>query len=286
MIERHRLDAVLKRAKAKTPETAIRRLSRNLLRESGVTKPPFKPEQLGRSINMRIEKTNLVDCDARLLPAPGGYLAEVCQSHSVERQNFSLCHEIAHTFFEPLDFNYPSQIVNCSVSPINAKNDEEKLCNMASAEMLMPRKIFSEYVQDADPSMTSIRSISELFGTSTQTVITRILELDLWELVFVCLNPINAKYTGLGFEISWWKSSESAFRGYLNSDEVVYCLQSMAKELKPTDESGILETFTTGRDTNGKLLIRPLGKTFEVSSYKVYQRKTPSVFSLILKDSY
>lgn len=284
MLRESRLTAICKQTNSKSPETAVRKLVRKLLCKYGNSHPPFTPERFCEMSNVKIERTYLTDCDARLLPVLGGYVAEVCADHPKTRQNFSLCHEVAHTFFE----SNPStnlKAFSCSISPINESRIEERLCNYAAAEMLMPAKIFRRIVLDFQPSLTSIRTIAKIFETSTQAVITRIIDLDLWQIAAVCFYPLVTQYSGLGFNILWWRSSASAFNNYLKSEELIYCLRNMAYSPTLLSVTGISESFTTGRQIQGELAIQPLQKSFSIQSFKVYQIDIPTVFSLILRAS-
>lgn len=285
MLKESRLNSLCNRAKTKKPEIAVRKLVRKLLYEYGSSHPPFTSERFCEISNVKIEKTFLVDCDARLLPIRGGYIAEVSAEHPKIRQNFSLCHEVGHTFFESGSTDSFPEPLNCFISPSSETRLEEKLCNFAAAEMLMPELVFRKFVLDFQPSLNSIRLIAKTFGTSAQAVINRIIEFDLWQIMVACYYPTDGNYAELGFSVLWWRASSSAFKNYLKSDDVVYCLRNIPYSPKLLKESGVLECFNSGRQTQGELLIQPLKKSFSMQSFKVYQNTAPTVFSIVIREN-
>lgn len=87
------------------PEEIIREKARGLVRYAmglGWGGPPFDPGILASLIGIKIVPVELPSSiDAMIVPAGDGRLSillnRVITQH--ERQNFSICHEIAHTFF-------------------------------------------------------------------------------------------------------------------------------------------------------------------------------------------
>ena len=78
-----------------------------------------------------------INCDALLIPIVGGFkikLKNEDKFHSTYRTRFSCAHEMAHTFFYEIeDGGVPFRAV-----PGGSKY-EEKLCDIAAAELLMPK---------------------------------------------------------------------------------------------------------------------------------------------------
>src|SRR5437762_1554407 len=94
-----RLEVLRSRSGIFNEGDAILMMARSLLQDSGLKKPPFSPERFCEIACVEVARVELNDCDARLLPVSYGYIAEVQSSHSRRRQNYSICHEIGHTFF-------------------------------------------------------------------------------------------------------------------------------------------------------------------------------------------
>lgn len=285
MGESCRLKRLYERAGLVDPERAIRKLTRQLLLERGKKFPPFSPEVYCQMLNIEVDRINLDDCDARLLPVPGGYIAEVNVDQPMERQNFSVCHELGHTFFQCEEDIFLSEGIDCSISIPNESRLEERLCNLAASELLMPQKPFQSIVLNYSPSLPSVRSIGKEFLSSYQAVVARIIALELWECIVAFIQPVDRERIELGFEVKWWKSSQYAFKNYLTKDVVIACLRGKLRSQRGLNDTGVLEAFTKGRHTCGELVIDSLHKGFSIQSMKFNQNGNPFVFSLIYRSS-
>jgi len=70
-------------------------------KKSGWSGPPYNPEILASLIDIQVEAVaSDIRADARIFPTDDGRLIiQYASSTSVERQRFSICHEITHTRF-------------------------------------------------------------------------------------------------------------------------------------------------------------------------------------------
>jgi hypothetical protein len=188
---------------------------------------PLNVRELCEFRKMRVYEQYLADCDARLTPLREGYIVEVDKAHGASRQNFSLCHEIGHTFF----LDSPSERVGAefSCSPIvNQENNKiEYLCNVAATELLMPEGDFQRVTSDFRPSLASARMVAAAFGTSLETTLLRILELDLWQCCLLCAR--HERQITSGGELDWegWTPSVTLGYGFLAVMGVIFELESI-----------------------------------------------------------
>ena len=92
------------------------------------------------------------------------------------RRNFSIAHEIGHTFFYDIN-KLPHTIVPNKVM----RSDEiEKLCDIFAANLLMPKeKMLNINISKSDFYFETIHKISANFGTSIESSFYRIAELEL-----------------------------------------------------------------------------------------------------------
>src|SRR5438552_2333533 len=86
------------------PEDVITRLAREFVADAmacGWSGPPFDPEVLASVRGIKVEPTNCdIRADARVFPGTGGKLRiEYDPRKPKARVNFSICHELTHTFF-------------------------------------------------------------------------------------------------------------------------------------------------------------------------------------------
>src|SRR4029453_15345888 len=87
-----------------TPQEVIRRLARKMVAEAkaqGWVEMPFDPEMLAELQGIEVKcAEDEIKAEARLMPLPGRRLQiEYASDAPATRRRFSICHEIAHTFF-------------------------------------------------------------------------------------------------------------------------------------------------------------------------------------------
>lgn len=176
---------LLDKTGSKNPVSAVLKLSRQLIRRSGIKEPPFNPKILGEIVGIKEIKESRIDCDGYLFPFPNGYVIEVNSDHSIGRRNFSSCHEIAHTFFFSNTIEKLKRRYNCSIDLFREEQEEERLCNIAATELIMPLRFFRPLALEYKPSLKSILKLSNIFESSIQSTINRILETFVWECIVI-----------------------------------------------------------------------------------------------------
>ena len=82
-----------------------------------------------------------------------------------ERQNFSIAHEVVHTFFRDLrPYASPS-------------NEEERLCDIGAAELTMPAARFGAFVRAGRLCFATIDELHEEFAVSFEAAARRTMQL-------------------------------------------------------------------------------------------------------------
>jgi len=160
-----------------------RQLVNQLILERGHDRPPFLPKDYSRLAGIKqILRADLGKTSAVLLRFQDGYVIKVNQNHSVARQNFSGCHEIAHTLFgEPKLEHYLQTIAYRNYNP--QRDDElrskarERLCDIAASELLMPEPVFRKYMSSFGLSIHLIERLANIFMASIEAVTRRIAEV-------------------------------------------------------------------------------------------------------------
>lgn len=277
-----RLNILYAQSGVRDPKTAIRKLAERLISDCGRSEPPFSPEEYCKLRKIKVHKVRLEGCNARLIPVQGGYIAEVDIHQKEGRQNFSIGHEIGHTFFMSSSDNTVHSELSCSASLSYEASTEEFLCDLTAAELLMPERPFRLVASDFPLKLESIREISSIFNASALATTKRIIELNVKQCLLVCLQPVARERFELCFEVKWWQASSSAFRGYLHIGAVLSCLKQALQSPDGIKPLGIIETARTGKPTEGELYFDNLKKSLDVQSY-VYGRQKPLIFSLISK---
>lgn len=160
------------------PEDIIRQKARRLIQYAtahGWSGPPFDPHFLAGLIGIKVKSIDLPDfIDAMIVPDEGGLIILLNSKISQhERQNFSVCHEIAHTFFpDHADF-----ILMRAKNPDRADPDREveTLCNIAASELLLPGDYFIESLREHGFSLKSVQPLAELYSASKMATIIKMV---------------------------------------------------------------------------------------------------------------
>lgn len=140
--------------------------------ECGWTGPPFDPIELAAIRGIRVHP-NAAISDARVFVVNDNFLIEYNPHKSRGRVNYSIAHEIAHTFF----VDCKEKIRNRGVQARDVSDWQlEMLCNIGAAEILMP---VGSFPVSTDP-MTSIENLLKLrhgFQVSTEALLIRLTKL-------------------------------------------------------------------------------------------------------------
>lgn len=159
--------------------------ARKLVDDARVARPPIEPARLAELRGIRhVFLSRSLEVSGQLIRVSGEFAIELNARESVERRNFSCCHEIAHTFaFDGAPTKQrvgPTGIPNCSRG-----SSEEWLCDRAAAEMLMPEKFFGPRALKMAPSLDSLVELAKGFACSLHATMLRLGELSVWPVVFI-----------------------------------------------------------------------------------------------------
>jgi len=158
----------LKVVMGKARETVFRAI------QSGWTGPPYDPFTLAELLDISVEPSQDV-VDARTVcVSPEKFRIEFNPNRSPARINFSVAHEIAHTFFPDCD-----QAIRYRSTHTERKPDDwqlEMLCNVGAAEILMPVGSFRP-TETASLSIDTILTLQREYSVSTEAILLRIAKL-------------------------------------------------------------------------------------------------------------
>jgi hypothetical protein len=120
--------------------------------------------------------TDLLSAEAQLTPLPSRQLLlEYNPERADSRRNFSVCHEIAHTFFSDC-YESVSQRKSRHVK-YDPNGELEQLCQAGAAELLMPGEDFAADLQQVAFSMCSVRFFAQRYAASREAVLRRMVQL-------------------------------------------------------------------------------------------------------------
>lgn len=191
----------------------ILQLTENVLKryrnEVGNLNPPIDLNVLGKCLDIKVKKILLskdINSDALLIPIVGGFKIELKDEeklHNTYRTRYSCAHEMAHTFFYKMEKNgAPSRAVP------SGSEYEEKLCDLAAAEFLMPEKNFKikseEIITKYGHSFEGLMRLREIFKTSLQSITIKAINNDWRDYLIAKWNPVYADNKSImRFEKEW-----------------------------------------------------------------------------------
>lgn len=173
--------SVLKFASGRDPIEAITAKAQEVVfkaLEEGWQGPPFDPFKLAKILNIRVVPRDDIRGDAlrdaRTVPDSSGELTiEYNPNKPTARIRYSICHEIAHSFFSDC-----AEGVRYRLAPEEMHGTErqlEMLCNFGAAELLMPIGSFPQFPHKL--TMPDILEWRKKFEVSTEAVLLRAIKL-------------------------------------------------------------------------------------------------------------
>jgi Zn-dependent peptidase ImmA (M78 family) len=164
------------------PQQIIRKRALELIeyaKKFGWSGPPYDPRILASILGIGVKEKNLSPGTDGVLRTDGEGQLEILVNQGLPktRQNFTICHEIAHTVF-PDCF----EIVRMRKQTGKAENyylELELLCNLAASEMLMPMDKFARDVVYHGYSLKSVYPLAERYGSSPEAVVRRMIATEL-----------------------------------------------------------------------------------------------------------
>ena len=138
--------------------------------QEGWVGPPFDPFRLAELLKMRVVPREDIN-DARIFTSSQRSVSiEYNPNRPKARIRYSICHEIAHSFFA--DF---AQRARYRLTTREMSADEwqlEMLCNLGAAELLMPVGMCGNLMA-ATLSMDDVFRLRKKFEVSTEAVLLR-----------------------------------------------------------------------------------------------------------------
>ncbi len=224
-------------------------VANKLIEEFGIEKPDdFSVEEIIHARNIILEEKPIANADGRIVF--GQQRTKISINSNIKytgRRKFTLAHELGH--YE-LHHNVNSHLDDNALTLDYFKNGgQEYEANQFAAELLMPRKMFQNFVVVRKFSPQLLRDISENFQTSITSAAFRFLELGNY--------PIFLFYSK-DSKLIYWKNSHNYYRK----------VKDITK-LSPPSDSVAMEFFRDGKIYGKKESTQEIEKStwFETSDY-------------------
>ena len=166
----------------------------SLLRMAGVGGPPIDLAQLARVQGvLHIDETHLGGLEGCLIRRAGGFHIGINRDAPETRRRESLAHEIAHTLFTgaPPRWQYRYLTTKAHVSTGRSRRREERLCDLAATEILMPERFFRPWLARTEASIRGIEATAAHFQVSPESAAMRFGQLVAEPVEVVCWKPRN-----------------------------------------------------------------------------------------------
>jgi hypothetical protein len=194
------------------PRDAIVACAIDLLAEVGIDKPPVDLRIVASYQRVKEIQRVRMSHAGRLIPIGSDYIIQVNASDNPARQNFTLAHEIGHTLLQRYQAT-PHRIEDRTTGYF-PQQEEEYLCDLAAAELLMPSSFWWPLVEGKEVSLSLVDELSQVFGSSRQATAIRLVHTDLWPCAFVIWHQLDGlSLSRANFGIQYIVSSPSF--GYL-----------------------------------------------------------------------
>src|SRR5260370_41104497 len=178
---RHKsIRALIRSADGQDPLEIIRSKSKELVAQAkdlGWKGPPFDPLILASLRGIRVrESSGLFSAEAQLTPIHGHQLLlEFNPDRAPARRNYSISHEIIHTFFD--DCYEMVHHRNSNRKTFDPDQEIEHLCQAGAAEILMPEEYFAADLARRYFSLNTVPDLCRRYGASREAVARRMLSL-------------------------------------------------------------------------------------------------------------
>lgn len=178
------------------PDLVIRSLAQRMLDDAGQTKPPFRMTSLLSLCQVPLHpRIEIVDTpfDGYIYQRDGRYSIAVNAHHPLERQRFSIAHELGHTFFLPFRDTTRLRAASTVCGNLRHHQDpvEERLCNMFASELLMPERYFGPDIGNRTIHPDLVVELARRYQASIRAVSLRLCELigDKAVIIALCQEP-------------------------------------------------------------------------------------------------
>jgi hypothetical protein len=139
-----------------------------------LAQPPFPLKPIFKLLNARLEQAE-IESAGRLDIDQDGYRVVVRRSESYGRRRFTAAHELGHILIYNALADEPEAVR--ALRRGERHEAVEHLCDLAAAELLLPREPFAQALESRTFSAESLVSLHELFQVSWAALLRRICEL-------------------------------------------------------------------------------------------------------------
>jgi len=179
-----------------------------------IESPPVDIEMLATKVGIKeIHKAD-ISIDGFLLPTQGGFVLTINKNSHPIRQRFTCAHEIAHTYFEPLDCELRRTDNQESITQKVRDSELEHLCDIAATHMLMPDKMFRQASLKLSTSIEAISILANVFQTSIPSTAIRFVDTSRMPTILIFSQVYDKPNSSLKLRVRWSSQKSKTSNDY------------------------------------------------------------------------
>lgn len=207
-----RVAALMRETGKKTPADAMLHCVHKLRADLGRPHSPIDVFSLAESFDITVNLVPLENPGLLIQRSDGSFEIRIDSSMRPERQRFTAAHELGHFL---LFRHVPEEMARSRADDYD--DEEEYLCNIAAAEMLMPMMCMRAAVRMNGVNPESIFSLASEYGVSVQAVM-RSLRVALRCEVYCDVTFVVWRVDCYGRLVPEWQVPTTPPLGPLSSD--------------------------------------------------------------------
>ena len=159
---------------------------------------PLDLRDIGKDLSVYLRAANARLVEEELAPGESGstltrpdgkHVITVNSTESLERQRFTICHEIAHIILK-----LPSRHEEVAPWAFAKRDPNEIACDTFAAELLMPYALWLAKVTNDEPTAKTIQDLADAFGASFPAAASRYATLARFPCALVTMERGFIRY--------------------------------------------------------------------------------------------
>jgi Zn-dependent peptidase ImmA (M78 family) len=169
--------------------------ARKLLKDASIHQAPVDVDTIALSLGFHVSRKELPDGEAgSTFERRGKKHILVNQKDSVNRQRFTILHEIAHHVLQ-LPSKHGETVPSDELERFKGRPGEEVLCDVFAAECLVPWQLIQPLAEQNDFTLENLAALSMQFQASRSCVASRFAQASKDFLAFVVAEDGIVQYS-------------------------------------------------------------------------------------------
>ncbi|WKV52622.1 ImmA/IrrE family metallo-endopeptidase [Dickeya fangzhongdai] len=169
--------------------------ARKLLKDVGITEAPIDVDSLALSLGFKVSRQDLPDGEAgSTFVRRGQKHILVNQKDGINRQRFTILHEIAHHVLQ-LPSKHEGSLPSDELECFKSRPEEEIFCDIFAAECLVPWQLIHPLAIQDNFTHANLSMLSAYFQASRSCVASRLAQASNDHLAFVVAEDGVIQYT-------------------------------------------------------------------------------------------